>query len=120
MVDICQHSSLAQQSGYIKSPRYPNNYPPSRTCNLTISTPYDQQVLRLYIIDMGLEGRDGDCVDSLHVFDGYKDNTVCASRSKELFVTSMENNMKISFHSSQQDPGKGFWLYYRGTVPYMV
>ena len=53
MIDICSQKKIIAQSGYIKSSHYPNNYPATHQCNLTIKAHSSQQI-RLYAIDLDL------------------------------------------------------------------
>ena len=53
MIDICSQRQITTQSGYIKSSHYPNNYPATHQCNLTIKAHSSQQI-RLYAIDLDL------------------------------------------------------------------
>jgi hypothetical protein len=112
--DICEHPLMTAQSGYIRSPRYPNNYPDDQNCSLTIRAPFREQKISLYIIDLNLESGDNQCVDSLHVFDKFRDNMVCASRWKSHFLDSISNTVRVSFSSNGNERRKGFWLYYEG------
>ena len=53
VIDICSQRQITTQSGYIKSSHYPNNYPATHQCNLTIKAHSSQQI-RLYAIDLDL------------------------------------------------------------------
>ncbi len=115
-VDICDASLslLTAQSGYISTPRYPNNYPNDADCNLVIKTDFDDQRIRLYAIDVNLEPNGTGCADWLLVQDGYRSKTTCSPVARQLFLTSHSHSLEINFHSNQANRSKGFWLYYEG------
>ncbi|KAI0228845.1 hypothetical protein LSAT2_020730 [Lamellibrachia satsuma] len=117
VMDICSHSVITKQMGFIQSPRYPHNYPNNQRCTLAIRLPDRNQRLHLYIIDMNLQKNDTDCADWLHTFDGYRSNTVCSSRVRHHLLTTLENHLVVEFQSDASVRQKGFWLYYEA-VPY--
>lgn len=124
VVDICNPNVKLLtdvQSGYIATPRYPNNYPNNKNCSVTVSTPYrGRQRLRVYIIDLMLEKNDTDCADWLHVFDGHRGATYCSTRARTEPLYQMDNKVDIVFHSNGRNRQKGFWLYYEGKVSKVV
>ena len=40
-ISICPTREITASSGQIRSPNYPNNYPPNTDCTLTIKQPLD-------------------------------------------------------------------------------
>ena len=125
MLDICSHSSTADgdevvtitgQFGYIKTPRYPNNYLDNQQCKLKIRAPDTTQTIKLYIIDLALEEQDTECADWLHIFDGHRGATICGNRARVAAFTTLDNWIQLEFHSDGTNQRKGFWLMYQGKI----
>ena len=115
MHDICSDElEITGQSGYIKTPHYPNNYPRDRDCSVTIRAPHSSQNVRLYIIDLRLTQQRTGCSDWLQMRDGHRSKTLCGARSRVDGFVSLGNAVTVKFHSSSQQQNKGFWLMYTG------
>ncbi|KAK6170206.1 hypothetical protein SNE40_018657 [Patella caerulea] len=108
--DLCQVSTLTDQSGYISTPRYPNNFHNTLLCSVRIQAAPNQKIL-LYIIDMELEPKGKtDCSDLMYFNDGYHSITLCGRRSNDTFQ-SHGDYLLVELKASSGN-SKGFWLYY--------
>ncbi|KAL5010844.1 hypothetical protein ScPMuIL_013149 [Solemya velum] len=116
--DICEHSLLTDQRGYISSPRYPNNYKEDMDCNVTIRVDSSQK-LKVYVIDMELENnRNIGCDDWIYTYDSFSSITLCGRRSNEkLNMVIRENELTIQFKSNFATNQKGFWVFYEAYPP---
>lgn len=117
-VDICRSSVLTNQTGYISSPRYPNNYSNKLDCLAQIIV-HPSQNITLTIIDMDLEiNGTYECNDWLYAFNQKKNSvTLCGQRTNEKLITLQSNDISIRFQSDGQVNRKGFWAYYQAYPP---
>lgn len=113
--DICRTPFLTAQSGYISTPRYPNNYRDNLTCLTQIRVDPSQNI-NLTVIDMDLD-RNGTygCNDWLDAYNQYRSVTLCGRRTNEKLTTLMTNSISVKFQSDGRPSNKkGFWIYYEG------
>lgn len=114
--DICKHSRLTEQSGYITTPGYPNNYHKQGKCDMTITVNSGQKI-RLLIIDLQLEARGKqDCADYLYFNDKLRSITLCYTRTNHNY-TMHSNFLHLELQSTSRGQSKGFWLYYEAFPP---
>lgn len=110
---ICNVEDLKDQSGYLASPGYPNNYPANLDCSARIYVK-PSQTIKLFVIDMDLETNGSvQCVDYLYARDKSRSVTLCARRANEP-ISIMWDELFIQLMSNGIENHKGFWLYYEG------
>lgn len=110
---ICNVEDLRDQSGYLASPGYPNNYPANLECSARIRVNPDQSI-KLFIIDMDLETNVSvQCMDYLYARDKVHSITLCARRVNEPISITWDE-LFIQLVSNGIENHKGFWLYYEG------
>ncbi|XP_041352459.1 uncharacterized protein LOC121370966 [Gigantopelta aegis] len=109
--DLCSAPRLTEQSGYIATPRYPNNYHKQMSCKTIIQVDPSQRIL-LHIIDLELlqKGKT-DCADWMYFNDKFHTITLCGRRANDTYKT-FGNYLEIELHTSGPNTSKGFWLYY--------
>ncbi|XP_022293857.1 uncharacterized protein LOC111104287 [Crassostrea virginica] len=113
---ICNVEDLRDQSGYLASPGYPNNYPANLECSARIRVNPDQSI-KLFIIDMDLETNVSvQCMDYLYARDKVHSITLCARRANEPISITWDE-LFIQLVSNGIENHKGFWLYYEADPP---
>ena len=115
--DICKKKYLTAQSGYISTPRYPNNLHGPFSCSMKIEVLSHQQI-HLHIIDLDLKSNTGsNCTDYLYIDQMLNSITLCGRRSNEKIYT-FQNIMNLSLVAGSKGSHKGLWLYYEGNILY--
>lgn len=110
---ICNVEDLRDQSGYLASPGYPNNYPANLDCAARIRVNPNQSV-KLFVIDMDLETNVSiECTDYLYARDETRSVTLCARRANEP-IPIQWGELFIQLVSNGIENHKGFWMYYEG------
>ncbi|XP_063636066.1 cubilin-like [Cydia splendana] len=115
---ICQHTIIGD-SGVIKSPGYPNNYPANRVCEYVIHT-VPGKAIQLTFQDFDLEdNRYYNCrYDNVEIHDGPDVNATSIGRfcggleHIPPTKTSTHNFMYIRFSSDMSLSGTGFYANY--------
>ncbi|XP_062577105.1 CUB and sushi domain-containing protein 3-like [Saccostrea cucullata] len=116
---ICNVEDLRDQSGYLASPGYPNNYPSNLDCSARIYVKPNQNI-RLFVIDMDLETNGSvRCMDYLYARDKSRSITLCARRANEP-ISIMWDELFIQLMSNGIENHKGFWLYYEADPPLLT
>uniref|UniRef100_K1R4I8 Cubilin n=2 Tax=Magallana gigas TaxID=29159 RepID=K1R4I8_MAGGI len=113
---ICNVEDLRDQSGYLASPGYPNNYPANLDCAARIRVNPNQSV-KLFVIDMDLETNVSiECTDYLYARDETRSVTLCARRANEP-IPIQWGELFIQLVSNGIENHKGFWMYYEADPP---
>ena len=112
-MNVCEQKLLTSQTGYIRSPNYPNSYPPSQKCELEVRLGVGQQV-DLFAMDINLENGGNTTSDCIYLHDNFRSLTVCGHRYDEHIFKSYQNIVRLTFQSNENHQKKGFWLYYKG------
>ncbi|XP_061714224.1 cubilin-like [Cydia pomonella] len=114
---VCQHTIFGD-SGVIKSPSYPNNYPANRVCEYVIHTIPGKAII-LTFQDFNLEEIGDNCrYDNVEIRDGPDVNATSMGRycggSEHMPPTliSTHNFMYIRFSSDMSLSGTGFYANY--------
>lgn len=109
------------ETGVIRSPGYPANYPPSKTCVWTINVPTGKQIM-LNITEFDLENgaRRGCQYDFLEIRNGgYITSPLigkfCGGVPPPTRIPSSTNTLYLKFHSDNSRSGHGFQLFWDGT-----
>uniref|UniRef100_A0A6A7FUH2 Cubilin n=1 Tax=Hirondellea gigas TaxID=1518452 RepID=A0A6A7FUH2_9CRUS len=108
------------ESGVIKSPRYPGRYPPSRTCEWTITAPvFRQLTLNFTHFDVG---RTTDCTDDyLEIRNGAYDNSplmtkLCGRNITVPEILSHNQHLYLKMVSNRYYAGTGFIATWNGAT----
>ncbi|KAJ8670094.1 hypothetical protein QAD02_001353 [Eretmocerus hayati] len=106
------------ESGYIRSPGYPEKYPKNKNCVWIIEARNKFQVTATFN-SFQLENSSNCIYDFLEVRSGSQDNSpllgkFCGSRIEQE-ITSMTNQMFIKFVSDSSSQRQGFEIYWRST-----
>lgn len=113
---ICNVEDLRDQSGYLASPGYPNNYPANLDCAARIRV-NPNQLVKLFVIDMDLETNVSiECTDYLYARDETRSVTLCARRANEP-IPIQWGELFIQLVSNGIENHKGFWMYYEADPP---
>ena len=118
-MDICSGATLTSETGFIKSPNYPFNYPANTKCTSYIRVHRTQQ-LKLYVFDFKLQSvnwTSGRCSDDLYIQTGTQSDTHCGDHKPlrhQPLTRTLRNEITLTFESNDSVQKKGFWLYYEG------
>lgn len=115
-LNLCENKYLTAQSGYISTPRYPNNLHGPFSCNMKIEVLAHQQI-HLHIIDLDLKSKTGsNCTDYLYIDQILNSITLCGRRSNER-IDTLQNVMNLMLTVGSKGSHKGLWLYYEAFPP---
>ncbi|CAB4018747.1 Hypothetical predicted protein, partial [Paramuricea clavata] len=90
-INICPTREVTASSGQIRSPNYPNKYPASTDCTLTIKQPLDTNFTFTFTkldIEGDSDGADLSCYDSLKISGGLSKD-FCATITPAPFVPGL-------------------------------
>ncbi|XP_056337047.1 adhesion G-protein coupled receptor G6 isoform X13 [Danio aesculapii] len=113
----CQSSTscnvvLTDSQGSFTSPCYPNDYPPSQSCNWTIQAPAGF-IVQITFLDFELEEAQGCIYDRVVVKTGTNDAKFCGLTANGLTLNSTGNVMEVFFNSDFSVQKKGFHISYK-------
>ncbi|XP_073788916.1 adhesion G-protein coupled receptor G6 isoform X36 [Danio rerio] len=113
----CQSSTscnvvLTDSQGSFTSPCYPNDYPPSQSCNWTIQAPAGF-IVQITFLDFELEEAQGCIYDRVVVKTGTSDAKFCGLTANGLTLNSTGNVMEVFFNSDFSVQKKGFHISYK-------
>lgn len=104
--------TLTAERGFISSPFFPSNYPPSTSCVWTIQAP-KEKFLKVQFIKFFLGNSSSPCrTDYVEV----NDQRLCG-RNPQSIITTRTNTMTIKFHSDSSYVDQGFMAEYEAFVP---
>nr|6V55_A Chain A, Adhesion G-protein coupled receptor G6 [Danio rerio] len=103
---------LTDSQGSFTSPCYPNDYPPSQSCNWTIQAPAGF-IVQITFLDFELEEAQGCIYDRVVVKTGTSDAKFCGLTANGLTLNSTGNVMEVFFNSDFSVQKKGFHISYK-------
>ncbi len=109
---------IHRRQGYIESPNYPANYPPSKSCYCRLSTFRDSSI-RIKLLDIRLTPGEGETCQSdwlefrppQQKWDSGR--RLCDERLGT-WIHTESNEVFIDFYADGEQEDRGFWLEYTG------
>ena len=115
LTDICTDAIYEAEDGYIRSPSFPEMYPPNRNCSCAVSAGSSEHVQ----IDTAffLLKSSRPCRDWLRIsVDNDVETTKCGYIPEQ--KRFIGHNVNINFVSDKYDTEMGFWLRFSGKAPF--
>lgn len=111
--DICSENKLLNpQYGFIHSPNYPNSYPSTVYCQMTLHLDDSMQRVELFLIDMETEAlslKNYEPTDYLEIDSKEK----LFGKRKMQFVKNSTSDVLLKFRSDLLFSKRGFFLYFQ-------
>ncbi|XP_077982366.1 CUB domain-containing protein 2-like [Glandiceps talaboti] len=110
-LDSCRNESIFAMNGTISSPNYPNFYPNSQDCYITLQAPQGYQLLVHFETFNTQDGNLDSCNDFVEVFTGNDTIKLCGNwqgRQNQLVYQSVSNIFRIHFFTDGYGTAKGF------------
>ena len=114
-------------SGYIRSPNFPSNYPNNVKCYYRIMTSNLSSRITLYFQRFNLESHSNCMYDAVKIYDGLSTSAPQLGRTEGFCgisipptLTSSGNSLLIVFHSDNIVTRSGFEIFYTSKSSYIT
>ncbi|XP_070574727.1 cubilin-like [Ptychodera flava] len=116
-LDSCENETVSGMNGRISSPNYPDNYPNSQDCYITITVPHDTVLLTFETFDLRSDAAGGDsCQDYVEIMTAEDEYKVCGNwqgKQNQLVYHSVSNVILVHFFADGQGTANGFQASYK-------
>ena len=116
---VCGRTRFSENSGEIKSPSYPNNYPNDLKCEYHIEIQAKEQITFKFL-DLDVEDAGGgECYDFLTIIapNGASSGQICGTSRDDYIITAdMDGEVLLEFFTDESENKPGFRISYQKAI----